>query len=154
MFDLLFSIISVTLGISEITALHRPDDWANGGGGGTNHSFPRRRAVHFDLLFLSAAVLLFLSNCLRHGIGSFHPRYDVFLILKDLCRFLTDFAPLYRLHWESGHGIGRLVQNALCGRVAKPRHTQSTVVDIDLLDFVFNPLRAVVEFIDCHCHPR
>ena len=81
MFDLLFSIISVTLGISETTALHRPDDWANGGGGGTNHSFPRRRAVHFDLLFLSAAVLLFLSNCLRHGIGSFHPRYDVFLIL-------------------------------------------------------------------------
>ena len=55
--------------------------------------------VHFDFLFLSAAVLLFLSNCLRHGIGSFHPRYDVFLILKDLCRFLTDFAQLYRLHW-------------------------------------------------------
>ena len=72
----------VHLGIPEITALHRPDDWANGGGGGTNHSFPRRRAVHFDLLFLSAAVLLFLSNCLRHGIGSFHPRYDVFLILN------------------------------------------------------------------------
>jgi hypothetical protein len=80
-------------------ALHRPDDWANGGGGGANHSFPRRRAVHFDFLFLSAAVLLFLSNCLRHGIGSFHPRYDVFLILKDLCRFLTDFSQLYRLHW-------------------------------------------------------
>jgi hypothetical protein len=80
-------------------ALHRPDDWANGGGGGANHSFPRRGAVHFDFLFLSAAVLLFLSNCLRHGIGSFHPRYDVFLILKDLCRFLTDFSQLYRLHW-------------------------------------------------------
>ena len=25
--------------------------------------------------------------------------FSVFLILKDFCRFLTDFAPLYRLHW-------------------------------------------------------
>ena len=25
---------------------------------------------------------------------------SVFLVLKDFCRFLTDFAQLYLLHWE------------------------------------------------------